>query len=99
MNNAKGLNPIPPVFWEVLMAREDRYLDFEYSDISFWDIITLQKRSYKGIDIFGMPYRILQAKGGGSGLINLIIKKSQSIIAQLAQFQPPSEPHLPAQCH
>ncbi|KHD08009.1 hypothetical protein PN36_10165 [Candidatus Thiomargarita nelsonii] len=67
-------NPIPPVFWEVLMAREDRYLDFEYSAISFWDIITLQKRSYKGIDIFGMPYRILQAKGGGSGLINLIIK-------------------------
>ncbi|MEN8219440.1 MAG: hypothetical protein ABFS56_24410 [Pseudomonadota bacterium] len=65
---------IPPVFWDVLMAREDRYLDFDYSHIRFWDMLTLKKRTYKGIDIFGMYSRILQDKGGGSGLINLIIK-------------------------
>ncbi len=67
---------IPPVFWDVLKAREDQHLDFDYSQISFGDIITFKKRSYKGIDIFAVPYRFLSSQGeaGGSGLINIMIK-------------------------
>jgi membrane peptidoglycan carboxypeptidase len=64
---------IPPIFWDFLMAREDRYLDFKNSEPKFWDLI-FKKRSYKGINLMSIIHRVSQSQGGGSSLINLIIK-------------------------
>jgi len=71
---------VPDVFWDVLIAREDRELDFDYQHTHLLDILLGQRHSYKGINFNALFKRPIQSKlkghsiAGGSALINLIIK-------------------------
>lgn len=70
---------IPPVFWDVLVAGEDREIDFDYQTMAWWDLL-LGKPSYKGINFHAMFKRSVESvrdgeeMAGGSGLMNLTIK-------------------------
>jgi len=76
---------VPDVFWDVLTAREDRALDFDFQNTSLVDVLTGKKASYKGINFASLIKRPIesQLKGndlaGGSALINLIIKNLYGI--------------------
>jgi membrane peptidoglycan carboxypeptidase len=79
------VDEVPAVFWDVLTAREDRGLDFDFKNTSLLDILTGEKASYKGINFASLLKRPIesQLKGndlaGGSALINLIIKNLYGI--------------------
>ncbi len=71
---------VPDVFWDVLITREDRDLDFKYQNTHLMEILLGQRNSYKGINFAALFKRPIQSKlkgnniAGGSALINLIIK-------------------------
>ena len=79
------VDSVPDVFWDVLTAREDRALDFDFQNTSLVDVLTGKKASYKGINFAALIKRPLesQLKGndlaGGSALMNLIIKNLYGI--------------------
>lgn len=62
---------VPEFFWEVLKAREHKELSF--NDTNFF--LGVLNRSYKGVDVAAPMSKIfLLQKGGGSTLMNQIIK-------------------------
>lgn len=79
------VDKVPAVFWDVLTAREDRALDFDFQNTSLVDVLTGKKASYKGINFAALIKRPIesQLKGndlaGGSALMNLIIKNLYGI--------------------
>ena len=74
------VDKVPTVFWDVLIAREDRALDFDFQDTSLLDMLIGEKASYKGINFASLVKRPIESQfkgndlAGGSALINLIIK-------------------------
>ena len=74
------VDEVPDVFWDVLIAREDRALDFDFKNTSLLELVSGKKESYKGVNFASLVKRPIesQLKGndlaGGSALINLIIK-------------------------
>jgi len=73
------IDNIPSVFWDILRAKEDKYLSFNYSDTNLIDVLIFKNKSYKGINIIDMlakPYASILLRGetsSGNGLINQII--------------------------
>ncbi|CAA6804292.1 MAG: Unknown protein [uncultured Sulfurovum sp.] len=64
---------VPPLYWDVLKFREDKYLEFTNGSTGLVGLLS-SPRAFNGIDVIGIPSAILHRRGGGSSLSQQLVK-------------------------